>query len=522
MANANSLEEKLRAKKTEDVDGINNKFSIDPMTGLARGCKHLSEEKLTMLKFFECDKISNSLLSTYKVTKVSWPCEGISWPYARPTMTLHHSSIFMCINGEGCKTCWCPCITFGQIAEIVDEGKTFEGKLPDIVERCGFTEEVRIGHSKDCRDDYLRSSSKNLVQSEDKTIHRQIDDLATSSGSGKCCGCLSYCIRVDTGSTWTCRTIVAEEHTERKHRHTKAQRARRKETRSHGCKHYARNCIADDALIDGATVNHQSTRQQIRDYKGTDDERMEMLGGCSEVQTANADSLEEKLRAKKTEDVDGINNEFSIDPMTGPASLWSKWSNIWDNTNSDRVGMLLLMHLSFKDEEAIQAARKSLCRLLRSLLFRVLLLVSRVPVAEMVVAGDGLSWLGSPSSNLAMFMDVDWMERKYGKRGAIVWSGDEQINEVEEDLFVGQQSSQTSFQLPTEQTDHSNGATLEPDYLHRQNRPAAYLSETTNLQSPASTSKYWRQIYLHLSPNAKNSLNISEQLLQHSRNQDCI
>ncbi|CAL5354806.1 unnamed protein product [Camellia sinensis] len=23
-----------------------------------------------------------------------------------------------------CKTCWCPCITFGQIAEIVDEGKT--------------------------------------------------------------------------------------------------------------------------------------------------------------------------------------------------------------------------------------------------------------------------------------------------------------------------------------------------------------------------------------------------------------
>ncbi|KAL7181258.1 hypothetical protein ACSBR1_040185 [Camellia fascicularis] len=65
--------------------------------------------------------------------------------------------------------------------------------------------------------------------------------------------------------------------------------------------------------------------------------------------------------------------------LYGACSLWNKWSNIWDNTNSDRVGMLLLMHLSFKDEEAIQAARKSLCRLLRSLLFRVLLLVSRVP-----------------------------------------------------------------------------------------------------------------------------------------------
>ncbi|CAL5409453.1 unnamed protein product [Camellia sinensis] len=51
----------------------------------------------------------------------------------------------------------------------------------------------------------------------------------------------------------------------------------------------------------------------------------------------------------------------------------------------------------------------------------------------------------------------------------------------------GQQWSQTSFQLPTEQADHSNQSTLEPDYLHRQNRPAAYLSETTNLQSPAST-----------------------------------
>ncbi|KAL8230198.1 hypothetical protein R6Q59_000143, partial [Mikania micrantha] len=23
-----------------------------------------------------------------------------------------------------CLTCWCPCITFGQIAEIVDQGKT--------------------------------------------------------------------------------------------------------------------------------------------------------------------------------------------------------------------------------------------------------------------------------------------------------------------------------------------------------------------------------------------------------------
>ena len=46
---------------------------------------------------------------------------------------------------------------------------------------------------------------------------------------------------------------------------------------------------------------------------------METLEGCSEVQRAKADSSEEKLRAKKTEDVDGINDEFSIAPKTCPA-----------------------------------------------------------------------------------------------------------------------------------------------------------------------------------------------------------
>ena len=34
------------------------------------------------------------------------------------------------------------------------------------------------------------------------------------------------------------------------------------------------NCIAEDALTDGATVNHQSTGQQIRDCKSTNNKRM--------------------------------------------------------------------------------------------------------------------------------------------------------------------------------------------------------------------------------------------------------
>ena len=57
--------------------------------------------------------------------------------------------------------------------------------------------------------------------------------------------------------------------------------------------------------------NHQSTGQYIKDCTGTDNKRMETLGGCSAVQKAKANSSEEKLRAKKTEDVDGINDEFS-------------------------------------------------------------------------------------------------------------------------------------------------------------------------------------------------------------------
>ncbi|THG23730.1 hypothetical protein TEA_019527 [Camellia sinensis var. sinensis] len=51
-------------------------------------------------------------------------------------------------------------------------------------------------------------------------------------------------------------------------------------------------------------VNHPSTKHQIRDYKSTNNERMGTLGGCSEVERAKADSSKEKLRAKKTKEVD--------------------------------------------------------------------------------------------------------------------------------------------------------------------------------------------------------------------------
>ncbi|KAK2994014.1 hypothetical protein RJ640_015632, partial [Escallonia rubra] len=44
-------------------------------------------------------------------------------PAARPWSTgICHSCLSDC--WLWCVTCWCPCITFGRIAEIVDEGTT--------------------------------------------------------------------------------------------------------------------------------------------------------------------------------------------------------------------------------------------------------------------------------------------------------------------------------------------------------------------------------------------------------------
>lgn len=41
---------------------------------------------------------------------------------------------------SGCLTCWCPCVTFGRIAEIVDKGSTckFEIKLNATLLRLAF------------------------------------------------------------------------------------------------------------------------------------------------------------------------------------------------------------------------------------------------------------------------------------------------------------------------------------------------------------------------------------------------
>nr|XP_040251701.1 cell number regulator 11-like [Aegilops tauschii subsp. strangulata] len=35
-----------------------------------------------------------------------------------------HLCIILFPNIEGCLTCWCPCVTFGRIAEIADKGST--------------------------------------------------------------------------------------------------------------------------------------------------------------------------------------------------------------------------------------------------------------------------------------------------------------------------------------------------------------------------------------------------------------
>lgn len=39
----------------------------------------------------------------------------------------------LCLIVAGCITCWCPCITFGQIAEIVDKGSS--GKCSEYLRR---------------------------------------------------------------------------------------------------------------------------------------------------------------------------------------------------------------------------------------------------------------------------------------------------------------------------------------------------------------------------------------------------
>ncbi|XP_052204344.1 protein PLANT CADMIUM RESISTANCE 2-like isoform X2 [Diospyros lotus] len=57
------------------------------------------------------------------------PAEGIPVPYGNRLsggLTAWSSGLFGCFDDVGncCLTCWCPCITFGQIAEIVDKGAT--------------------------------------------------------------------------------------------------------------------------------------------------------------------------------------------------------------------------------------------------------------------------------------------------------------------------------------------------------------------------------------------------------------
>ncbi|GKD06943.1 plant cadmium resistance 3-like protein [Tanacetum coccineum] len=51
----------------------------------------------------------------------------------RPINVKWSSSLCACCSDvpNCCLTCWCPCITFGQIAEIVDKGNTCK-LIPDI------------------------------------------------------------------------------------------------------------------------------------------------------------------------------------------------------------------------------------------------------------------------------------------------------------------------------------------------------------------------------------------------------
>ncbi|RLN38948.1 cell number regulator 10-like [Panicum miliaceum] len=52
------------------------------------------------------------------------PVGGV--PGAAPAASQWSSGLFDCFDDCGlcCLTCWCPCITFGRVAEIVDSGAT--------------------------------------------------------------------------------------------------------------------------------------------------------------------------------------------------------------------------------------------------------------------------------------------------------------------------------------------------------------------------------------------------------------
>ncbi|KAF5933625.1 hypothetical protein HYC85_029796 [Camellia sinensis] len=128
-----------------------------------------------------------------------------------------------------------------------------------------------------------------LVQSKEKTIHRRIDDLATSTGSGKYCGCWSYCIRVGTNVPWQQMIELMQISQASLTQGDQKPWVQALCTELHSGNLYK---AVEVVLAEGLTVKHQygrtsETEPNIRDCS-TDNGRMRSLGSCSEVQKAKA------------------------------------------------------------------------------------------------------------------------------------------------------------------------------------------------------------------------------------------
>lgn len=67
-----------------------------------------------------CNDVSSCMCTFVPPLCTSWNCILLICFLFRWVLFIY---IYIC-SLSGCLTCWCPCVTFGRIAEIVDRGST--------------------------------------------------------------------------------------------------------------------------------------------------------------------------------------------------------------------------------------------------------------------------------------------------------------------------------------------------------------------------------------------------------------
>ncbi|KAJ0537682.1 putative PLAC8 motif-containing protein [Helianthus annuus] len=121
----------------------------------------------------------------------------------QPVKVKWSSSLCACCSDvpNCCLTCWCPCITFGQIAEIVDKGNTscgVHGTLYAIIEAltccgclysCAYRTKMRSQYGlkeSPCNDCLVHFCCESTACGVHGTLYAIIEALT-------CCGCLYSC-----------------------------------------------------------------------------------------------------------------------------------------------------------------------------------------------------------------------------------------------------------------------------------------------------------------------------------------